>query len=52
MKYCIKVKNKNNGMNCFIYQHASLSDLRVILLSLANLDTNKYYIEIKNEEDK
>lgn len=52
MKYCIKVKNKNSGMNCFIYQHASLSDLRVILLSLGNLDTTKYYIEIKNEEDK
>ena len=52
MRYCIKVKNKNNGMNCFIYHSASLSDLRIILLSLQNLDTNLYYIEIKNEEDK
>lgn len=51
MKYCIRVKNKNNGMNCFMYCHATLSDLRVILLSLSNLDTTKYYIEIKNEED-
>ncbi len=52
MRYCIKVKNKNNGMNCFIYHSASLSDLRIILLSLTNLDTDKYYIEIKNEEEK
>ena len=51
MKYCIRVKNKNNGMNCFIYQNASLSALRIILLSLSNLDTTKYYIEIKNEEE-
>ena len=52
MKYCIRVKNKNNGMNCFIYHNAALSDLRIILLNLTNLDTNKYYIEIKNEEEK
>ena len=52
MRYCIKVKNKNSGMNCFIYRNATLSDLRIILLSLSNLDTTKYYIEIKNEEDK
>ena len=52
MKYCIRVKNKNNGMNCFIYHNATLSDLRIILLNLTNLDTNKYYIEIKNEEEK
>lgn len=52
MKYCIRVKNKKSGMNCFIYQNVSLSDLRIILLSLTNLDTTKYYIEIKNEEEK
>lgn len=52
MTYCIRVKNKNSGMNCFIYRNATLSDLRIILLSLTNLDIDKYYIEIKNEEEK
>ena len=52
MKYTVRVVNKENGMNCFIYRHSTIEDLKYILLSLSNLDTTKYYIEIKNEEEK
>lgn len=52
MKYKVLVKNKKNGMNCFIYRNATIDDLKYILLSLENLDTTKYYVEVKNEEDK
>lgn len=51
MKYKVLVKNKKNGMNCFIYRNATIEDLKYILLSLSNLDTDLYYIEIKNEEE-
>ena len=51
MKYKVLVKNKKNGMNCFIYRNVTLEDLKYILLSLSNLDTDLYYIEIKNEEE-
>lgn len=52
MKYKVLVRNKKNGMNCFIYRNATIEDLKYILLSLSNLDTDLYYIEIKNEEEK
>lgn len=52
MKYTVRVVNKENGMNCLIYRHATIEELKYILLSLSNLDTDKYYIEIKNEEEK
>lgn len=52
MKYKVLVKNKKSGMNCFIYRNATIDDLKYILLSLENLDTTKYYVEVKNEEDK
>lgn len=52
MKYKVLVKNKKNGMNCFIYRNATIDDLKYILLSLENLDTTKYYVEVKNEEEK
>jgi hypothetical protein len=52
VKYKVLVKNKKNGMNCFIYRNATIDDLKYILLSLENLDTTKYYVEVKNEEDK
>lgn len=52
MKYKVLVKNKKNGMNCFIYRNATVENLKYILLSLENLDTTKYYVEVKNEEDK
>ena len=51
MKYKVLVKNKKNGMNCFIYRNTTIEDLKYILLSLSNLDTDLYYIEIKNEEE-
>lgn len=51
MKYKVLVKNKKNGMNCFMYRNATIDDLKYILLSLENLDTNKYFIEVKNQED-
>lgn len=51
MKYKVLVRNKKNGMNCFIYRNATIEDLKYILLSLSNLDTDLYYIEIKNEEE-
>ena len=51
MKYIVKVVNKKNGMNCFIYRVATVDDLMVILNSLSNLDTTKYFIDIKNEEE-
>lgn len=51
MKYTVRVVNKENGMNCFIYRHSTIEDLKYILLSLSNLDTDLYYIEIKNEEE-
>ena len=51
MKYKVLVRNKKNGMNCFIYTNATIEDLKYILLSLSNLDTDLYYIEIKNEEE-
>lgn len=34
-------------MNCLIYKAATLNYLMTILQSLSNLDTDKYYIEIK-----
>ena len=52
MKYTVKVVNKNNGMNCFIYRSVTLENLNYILQSLSNLDINKYFIDIKNEEEK
>lgn len=52
MKYKVLVRNKKNGMNCFIYRNATIEDLKYILLSLSNLDTDLYYVEIKNEEEK
>lgn len=52
MKYKVVVRNKNNGLNCFIYRSVTLDNLNYILQSLCNLDTNKYYIEVKNEEDE
>jgi hypothetical protein len=35
-----------------MYRNATIDDLKYILLSLENLDTTKYYVEVKNEEDK
>mgnify|MGYP000959452434 FL=1 len=52
MKYTVRVVNKENGMNCFIYRHSTIEDLKYILLSLGNLDTTKYYVEVKNEEEE
>lgn len=52
MKYTVKVVNKNTGMICFIYKHATLEYLNTILQSLSNLNTDLYYIEVKNEEEK
>lgn len=52
MKYKVLVRNKKNGMNCFIYRNATIEDLKYILLSLSNLDTTKYYVEVKNEEEE
>lgn len=52
MKYKVRVVNKITGMNCFIYQAATVDDLMVILNSLSNLDTTKYFIDIKNEEER
>lgn len=52
MKYKVLVRNKKNGMNCFIYRNATIEDLKYILLSLSNLDTDLYYIEVKNEEEE
>nr|DAZ48753.1 MAG TPA: hypothetical protein [Caudoviricetes sp.] len=52
MKYCVRVRNKKNDMNCFIYRNATVGKLKYILLCLENLDTDKYYVEIKNEEEK
>ena len=52
MKYIVRVINKKNGMNCFIYRNATIEDLKYILLSLSNLDTDLYYIEVKNEEEE
>ncbi len=52
MKYKVLVKSKKSGMNCLIYKAATLNYLMTILQSLSNLDTDKYYIEIKNEEEK
>lgn len=52
MKYTVRVVNKKNGMNCLIYRHATIEELKYILLSLENLDINKYFIDIKNEEEK
>lgn len=50
MKYTIRVINKKNGMNCFIYPNVTLENLNYILQCLSNLDTNLYQIDIKNEE--
>lgn len=52
MKYTVRVVNKENDMNCFIYRHSTIEDLKYILLSLSNLDTTKYFIDIKNEEEE
>lgn len=51
MKYTIRVINKKNGMNCFIYPNVTLENLNYILQCLSNLDTNLYQIDIKNKED-
>lgn len=50
MVYTIRVINKKNGMNCFIYHNATLENLNYILQCLSNLDTNLYYIDIKEEK--
>lgn len=50
MVYTIRVINKKNGMNCFIYPNATLENLNYILQCLSNLDTNLYYIDIKEEK--
>ena len=50
MKYTIRVINKKNGMNCFIYPDVTLENLNYILQCLSNLDTNLYQIDIKNKE--
>nr|DAO87169.1 MAG TPA: hypothetical protein [Caudoviricetes sp.] len=52
MKYKVRVVNKNTGMNCFIYQAVTVDDLMIILNSLSNLDTDLYFIDIKNEEER
>lgn len=52
MKYCVRVRNKKNNMNCFMYRNATIDDLKYILLSLENLDTTKYYVEVKNQEEE
>ena len=52
MKYTVKVVNKKSGMNCFIYRNTTIDNLKYVLLSLENLDTNKYFIEVKNEEEE
>lgn len=52
MKYTVRVVNKKNGMNCFIYRDVELKNLNYILQSLSTLDTDLYYIEVKNEEEK
>ena len=52
MKYTVKVVNKKNGMNCFIYRSLTLDNLNYILQSLSTLDTNLYFIEVKNEEEE
>lgn len=52
MKYTVRVVNKENGMNCFIYRNVTIEDLKYILLSLSNLDTTKYYVEVKNQEEE
>lgn len=52
MKYCVRVRNKKNDMNCVIYHNATVENLKYILLSLENLDTTKYYVEVKNEEEE
>lgn len=49
MVYTIRVINKKNGMNCFIYPNATLENLNYILQCLSNLDTNLYYIDIKED---
>lgn len=51
MVYEVTVKNKNNNMNCFIYKTSELDNLMLTLQHLANIDTSKYYIEIKNIEE-
>lgn len=52
MKYTVKVVNKKSGMNCFIYRNTTIDNLKYVLLSLENLDTNKYFIEVKNQEEE
>lgn len=52
MKYRVRVINKKNGMNCFIYRDVTLENLNYILQSLSTLNTNIYFIEVKNEEEK
>lgn len=51
MVYEVKVKNKNNNMNCFIYKTSELDKLMLTLQNLSYLDTNKYSIEVKNIEE-
>lgn len=51
MKYMVRVINKKNGMNCFIYPNATLENLNYILQCLSNLDTNLYQINIEREEE-
>lgn len=50
MKYTIRVINKKNGMNCFIYPNATLETLNYILQCLSNLDTDLYQIDIERED--
>lgn len=50
MKYTIRVLNKKNGMNCFIYPNATLETLNYIVQCLSNLDTNLYQIDIEKED--
>ena len=50
MKYMVRVINKKNGMNCFIYPNATLETLNYILQCLSNLDINLYQIDIEKED--
>ena len=52
MVYEVNVKNKKTRMNCFLYKTSEYDKLMLTLQNLSYLDTNKYYIEIKNIEEE
>lgn len=52
MKCTVRVVNKKNGRNCFIYRDVTQDTLLIILQRYNKLNTDKYFIDIKNEEDK